>query len=114
VWCSAAKFISSATSSLICPRRCTHSIRRGLKDAWEVDSVELAKRQLERLAASLEREHPGAAASLREGLEETLTVQRLGLTGALARTLRTTNPIENLNGHSRPTPATSNDGGAVR
>ena len=43
--------------------------------------------------------HPGAAASIREGLEETLTVQRLGLTGALQRTtLRTTNIIENLNG----------------
>ena len=35
---------------------------------------------------------------MREGLEETLTVQRLGITGALYRTLRTTNPIENLNG----------------
>ena len=44
------------------------------------------------------QEHPGAAASLREGLEETLTVQALGITGALYRTLRTTNPIENLNG----------------
>ena len=42
--------------------------------------------------------HPGAAASLREGLEETLTVQALDITGALYRTLRTTNPIENLNG----------------
>jgi len=41
---------------------------------------------------------PGAAASLREGLEETLTTQALGITGALYRTLRTTNPIENLNG----------------
>ena len=51
-----------------------------------------------RLATSLERAHPGAAASLREGLEETLTLQRLGLTGALYRTLRSTNPIENLNG----------------
>ena len=38
------------------------------------------------------------AASLREGLEETLTVQALGVPGALYRTLRTTNPIENLNG----------------
>ena len=47
---------------------------------------------------SLERDHPGAAASLREGLVETLTVQRLGLTGALQRTLRSTNIIENLNG----------------
>ena len=43
-------------------------------------------------------DHPGAAASIREGLDETLTVQRLGLTGALQRTLRTTNIIENLNG----------------
>ena len=47
---------------------------------------------------SLEHDHPGAAASIREGLDETLTVQRLGLTGALQRTLRTTNIIENLNG----------------
>ncbi|MCY4660197.1 MAG: transposase, partial [Acidobacteria bacterium] len=38
------------------------------------------------------------AASIREGLDETLTVQRLGLTGALQRTLRSTNIIENLNG----------------
>ncbi len=36
--------------------------------------------------------------TLREGLDETLTVQGLGITGALYRTLRTTNPVENLNG----------------
>jgi putative transposase len=57
-------------------------------------------KQLSRLASSLQSKHPGAAASLREGLEETLTVQTLGITGALQRTLRTlrtTNPIENLN-----------------
>jgi hypothetical protein len=41
---------------------------------------------------------PGAAASLREGLDETITLQRLGVTGALYRTLRSTNGIENLNG----------------
>ena len=57
-----------------------------------------AKKQLQRLAASLQAKHPGAAASMREGVEETLTVQALGITGALYRTLRTTNPIENLNG----------------
>ena len=56
------------------------------------------KKQLQRLAASLSAKHPGAAASLREGLEDTLTVQALGITGALYLTLRTTNPIENLNG----------------
>jgi len=42
--------------------------------------------------------HPGAAASLREGLAETLTLTTLGIDGALHKTFRTTNPIENLNG----------------
>ncbi len=56
------------------------------------------RKQLSRLAASLQAHHPGASASLREGLDETLTAQALGITGALYRALRTTNPIENLNG----------------
>ena len=58
----------------------------------------MAKGQLERLAGALERDHPGAAASLREGLDETLTSQRLGIKRVLYRTLRSTNPIDNLNG----------------
>ena len=74
------------------------SVGRALRDAWDSANAELAKKQLQRLATSLQSTHPGAAASLREGLEETLTVQALGITGALYRTLRTTNPIENLNG----------------
>ena len=74
------------------------SVGRAMRDAWNGANSELAKKQLQRLAASLNAKHPGAAASLREGLEETLTVQALGITGALYRTLRTTNPIENLNG----------------
>jgi transposase-like protein len=69
-----------------------------MRDAWNGANAELARKQLQRLAASLNAKHPGAAASLREGLEETLTVQALGIGGALYRTLRTTNPIENLNG----------------
>jgi len=74
------------------------SVRRALRQAWQVTDADLARRQLERLAASLETEHPGAAASIREGLEETLTLQALGVEGALYRTLRSTNAIENLNG----------------
>ena len=74
------------------------SVKRALKDAWSVSDADLARKQLSRLASSLQAKHPGAAASLREGLEETLTAQALGITGALYRTLRTTNPIENLNG----------------
>jgi transposase-like protein len=69
-----------------------------MRDAWNGTNAETAKKQLQRLATSLQAKHPGAAASMREGLEETLTVQALGITGALYRTLRTTNPIENLNG----------------
>jgi putative transposase len=80
------------------PEQLHASVGRAMRDAWDSDNAELAKKQLVRLAASLHAQHPGAAASLREGLEETLTVQSLGITGALYRTLRTTNPIENLNG----------------
>ena len=80
------------------PERLHASVGKALQDAWGLDSADRAARVLERLATSLEREHPGAATSIREGLDETLTVQRLGLTGALRRTLRSTNIIENLNG----------------
>ena len=48
------------------------------------------------MAAELDRTHPGAAASLREGMDETLTVLRLGIPPTLARTLRSTNAIESM------------------
>ena len=80
------------------PEHLQASVGRALRDAWDGANAGLARKQLQRLATSLQAQHPGAAASLREGLEETLTVQGLGITGALYRTLRTTNPIENLNG----------------
>jgi putative transposase len=73
-------------------------VRRVLDEAWGLADAALAKRRLLQLAAGLDATHPGAAASLREGLDETLTLQRLGVTGALYRTLRSTNAIENLNG----------------
>jgi transposase-like protein len=74
------------------------SVKRALKDAWSASDADLARKQLSRLASSLQAKHPEAAASLREGLDETLTAQALGITGALYRTLCTTNPIESLNG----------------
>ena len=80
------------------PERLHASVGRAVRTTWDLHSEATAKRALERLARSLEDEHPGAAASIREGLDETLTVLRLGLTGPLQRTLRTTNIIENLNG----------------
>jgi transposase-like protein len=80
------------------PEELHTSVGRAMRDAWGSANAQLASKQLQRLATSLQAKHPGAAASLREGLQETLTVQGLGITGALYRTLRTTNPIENLNG----------------
>ena len=68
-----------------------------LKEAWGLGDADVAKRRLERLASSLEADHPGAAASVREGLDETLTLQRLGIGGTLYEKLRSTNAIENLN-----------------
>lgn len=57
------------------------------------DRAEQAARDL---AKALERKHPGAAASLREGLEQMFTVARLGVTGTLAKTLTSSNPIESM------------------
>src|SRR5580692_3062190 len=62
--------------------------------AYQESDYEAAKKSLEDTANWLTRINPDAAASLREGLEETLTVVRLGVPGALRRTLATTNPIE--------------------
>lgn len=74
------------------------SVGRATTEAWARPIVVLAKRQLERLASSLANVHVGAAARLREGLEETLTVIDLGLDAALYRRFTTTNPIGNLTG----------------
>lgn len=80
------------------PQAMRPSVRQAMRQAYSSFKPESARRQLERLADSLKSDHPGAAASMREGLEETLTLQALGIKGALWKTLRSTNPIENLNG----------------
>lgn len=82
------------------PERKREWVRAQLRKAWEAASAEKAKSIMEQLARSL-GDHPSAAASVREGLDETLTLIRLGVTGALYRTLRTTNAIENLQGTIR-------------
>src|SRR5262249_4248737 len=60
-------------------------------------------RNAKSLAAQLDKNYPGAAASLREGLEEMFTVTRLGITGRLAKTLTTSNPIESMISIARTT-----------
>ncbi len=72
------------------------AVKRRLRAAWAKDDHRQALGELQALAAELERSHPGAAASLREGMVETLTVTRLGARGALKRTLQSTNPIESM------------------
>jgi transposase-like protein len=79
------------------PDRLHESVKAILMEAWGLNDAAIAKRRLERLASSLEAEHPGAAASVREGLEETLALQGLGVGGTLYTKLRSTNAIENLN-----------------
>ena len=81
------------------PQTMRPNVARALRQAWSSADPELAAKQLARLASSIEKDWPDAARSLREGLTETSTLTRLGLADtALARTLRTTNPIENLMG----------------
>lgn len=77
------------------------AVRAAMRQAYKSTRVETAKRLLNNLLRSLESNHPGAAGSLREGLDETLTVMGLGLPRALERSFSTTNPVENLNGSLR-------------
>ena len=69
-----------------------HRLRR----AWAEEDHDRALSALQTLAGELEHSHPGAAASLKEGMAETLTVTRLGIRGALKRTLQSTNPCESM------------------
>ena len=78
------------------PPRLRRSASRRMTDAYHADSVLEAEAALLVLAKELDRTHPGAAASLREGLDETLTVLRPNVAPTLARTLRSTNCIESM------------------
>jgi len=71
-------------------------IQRKLRAAWANPDADAARRELEALTRALDKQRPGAAASLREGLEDTLTVNRLGITGTLLKTVESTNPVESM------------------
>jgi putative transposase len=78
------------------PERDRPAVKARLRKAWAETDHPRALEQLKRLASELDHTHPGAAGSLREGLEETLTVIRLGIKGKLKRTLESTNPAESM------------------
>ena len=83
------------------PKQLHASVRKALRQAWELDDADKAERLLRNLARRLEQEAPGVAASILEGLDEILTVNRLGLPGQLRRSLACTNGIENMIGTVR-------------
>jgi putative transposase len=78
------------------PKKLRSVVAKRMRAAYHAETALAAQAQLETLAGELERTHPGAAASLREGLDETLTVLRLGVPPTLARTLRSTNCVESM------------------
>ena len=78
------------------PEKLRTVVTARMRRAYHADSVLAAEAELATLAAELDRTHPGAAASLREGMAETLTVLRLNMAPTLARTFRSTNAIESM------------------
>ena len=73
-----------------------------MKEAYKSKSADKARKKLRALVSWLERNgYDEAAGSLREGMEETLTVVKLALPESLRKSLATTNSIENLNGTIR-------------
>jgi putative transposase len=78
------------------PERLKAVAEKRMRQAYHAESALKAEGLLAELARELDKTHPGAAASLREGMAETLTILRLGVPPTLARTLRSTNPIESM------------------
>jgi transposase-like protein len=78
------------------PKQLAKTVTAKMRAAYHSDNALQAEAELRALAADLKKPHPGAAGSLLEGLEETLTVVRLGLPPMLRSTLRSTNAIESM------------------
>jgi len=83
------------------PKPLHASVRRALRQAWELDDAAKAEKLIRNLAHRLERDAPGVSGSLLEGLDDILTVTRLGLPHELRRSLACTNIIENMMGTIR-------------
>ena len=78
------------------PERERPAVLLKIRGTWALTDPGLAQERLERLASELERTWLDAAASLREGISETLTLMRLGIGGQLAKSLCSTNPCESM------------------
>jgi putative transposase len=78
------------------PERDRATVRARIRAAWSLTDPLLAEQRLQLLVGELEQTWPDAAGSLREGIDDTLTLMRLGITGSLATTLSSTNPCESM------------------
>jgi len=78
------------------PERDRPAVLARIRGAWALKDADLAEQRLGLLASELERTWPDAAASLHEGMAETLTLMRLGISGQLAKTLCSTNACESM------------------
>jgi putative transposase len=78
------------------PDRDRQKILARIRGAWALTDPDQALEQLQTLASELDRSWPDAAGSLREGMQETLTLMGLGVGGNLAKTLASTNPCESM------------------
>ena len=78
------------------PDKVARVVEKRMRSAYRNSDPLAGQGDLEALARELEHTHPGAAGSLREGLEETFTVARLQVPATLARTLRSTNVVESM------------------
>ncbi len=83
------------------PQHLHASVKKALRQAWDQDDANKAERLLRNLVRRLEHEEPGVSGSILEGLEEILTVIRLGLPHELRRSLACTNIVENALGTVR-------------
>jgi putative transposase len=83
------------------PKSLHASVRRVLRQAWEMDDADKAERLIRNLAQRLERDWSGVSGSILEGIDEILTVTRLRLPKELRRSLACTNIIENMMGTVR-------------
>jgi len=78
------------------PKELARTVGQKMRAAYRSADALSAEAELTDLARQLQKNHPGAAGSLREGLRETLVIYRLGVPPTLARTLRSTNAIESM------------------
>jgi len=83
------------------PKSLHASVRRVLRQAWELADADKAEKLIRNLAQRLERDWSGVSGSILEGIDEILTVTRLGLPKELRRSLACTNIIENVMGTVR-------------